>query len=655
MALCLAAAVVYVLYLIFVKLDPYGLDSDSVSGIVYRRLSWESKSFFPEGYVSAFEALHTRPVLLYWLFYAITHQFLLSFQLENACIFFLKLVVIYCFLTKLKITRAARFFSLLLVITCLTDEARYVSFWPSDAYALFEISIFLTLIMRLSLEEVESTRERAWRIGVILLPAALLGYGSIRLILFLYLPLVVLDVGRVLLRYFQRLPNRRVDWMLCAVSVAALLVNILFYGLFSVRHPGLVATSVKIAGIDKWLSWEVLSSQIKALLLCFGLAGRGKITSLNGIRFLLSVVIAAVEVLSILWLLRNGSKRAKAFMGYVALAALGVAAYQILIGQVAITRYDYVAALTIPMLCGCALSEWMGKGEKLDVKPLAAVAAVAVLLLGTRAGVEAQIYTGTLPLEQVADYAEENGYQYAVGGYWTTRVLTGYTDGRLETWYSGGGAGIAKMTPYQWMIDTKLFTQERLGERGLLILTDSEEEMVFEEDSYVATLLNEHAQKVTEISTYNLYAVTENPYTLIEKIKQGPAGLPAAGQTEKTDWPWSEGFTLGANATLNDTGELVSDGTTGGILLYGPYSATVPGVYDITLNYTVDAVGAAPKGTFDVALDMQRYATTTFTADQTSVTLEDVSIEAGHQFETRVMIPAEMAIRVQSIHYERVE
>ncbi len=659
MALCLAVAVVYTLYLIFTKLNPYGLNSDVVNEISYRRLTWEQKTLFPKGYVCGQESLSTRPVLLYWLFYAITHKFLLSFQLEDACTFFLELAAIYYFLTKLKVSRAARFFSLFLVVTCLAFAAMQVSFWTMNANVLFMISIFLTLALRISLKEAETTRDKLRLAGLMSLLAAVLAYGTVKMILYLYLPLVVLDVGRLLCNYFKRVPIGRAEWTQCAASLAALGVTVLFYALFLLRHSDFIwPLPITIAGMDKWFSWEVVSAQFRVILQCFGIVGGGKLTSLTGIQFVLSVAIAAVELVSILWLVRNGSEQVKDFMRYVALVAVGIIAFHVLPGTVATSvRYYSVVAIAIHPLCGCAISEWMGKGKKLDIKPLAAVAAIVALFLGIRAEVDRKAYSGVPALAQVADYAVENGYQYAVGGYWNAGILTGYSDGRLETWHSGGGtpSPIVTLTPQLWLIDTNLFTQERLGEQGLLILTDLEEKKILEDDSYVAILLNEYAEKVTEIDVYNLYAVTENPYTLIEKIKRDRAGgLPTAEQTEKTDRPGNVGFRFLNNAELNENGELVSDGATGGIILYGPYSETVPGVYDITLNYTVEAAAGAAEGTFDVALDTQRYAAVSFTAGQTSATLEDVSIEAGHKFEARVSVPAGMVIRVQSIHYTRV-
>ncbi len=659
MALCLAAAVAYTLYLIFAKLNPYGIfNSDMANELEFRRVSWEKKSLFPEGYVCGYESLSTRPVLLYWLFYAITHRFLLSFQLENTCTFFLELAVIYYFLTKLNVSRGAKFFSLFLLVTCLTPGVMLFHFWPMNGNVLFTISVFLTLALRISLEEAEKPKDKAWRIGIILLLALAFGYGTVKMALYLYLPLILLDGSKVLLNYFKQTPNAHSVRTLCT-SVVALGVNVLSYGLFLLRHSDfIVASSFTIVSMDKWLSWEVLSAQIKAILLCFGIpeAG-GKIASLAGIQFVLCVVIAVVEVAAVLWLLWNGSNQAKKFTAYWGFAMLTLFMSQVLLGTTeSIVRYYPVVATSIHVLCGCAVSEWMKKRNG-GLKLLAVVAAIVTAFLGTRVVADAKAYVGTPPLAQAAAYAEENGYQYVVGGYWNAGVLTGYSDGHLEAWHSDPltPSSIVKLSPYPWAVDTTLFTQERLGERGLLILTDLEEQAIFEENSYVAILLNEYAEKVTEISSYNLYAVTENPYTLIEKIKHERAsGLPAADQTEKVDMPGADGYCYANNAALNENGELASDGVTGGTILYGPYSDTVSGVYDITLNYVVDSVGEGTEGTFDVALDAKSYAATTFTADQTSATLENVSIEDGHQFEARVSIPAEMAIRVQSIHYARV-
>ena len=78
------------------------------------------------------------------------------------------------------------------------------------------------------------------------------------------------------------------------------------------------------------------------------------------------------------------------------------------------------------------------------------------------------------------------------------------------------------------------------------------------------------------------------------------------------------------------------------------------GVYNITLNYEVVSCSGSDTGTFDVALDAEQIAAVQFSSAEKSITLRNVVIEGGHAFEVRVMVPEGMVIRVDSIHYERI-
>ena len=130
------------------------------------------------------------------------------------------------------------------------------------------------------------------------------------------------------------------------------------------------------------------------------------------------------------------------------------------------------------------------------------------------------------------------------------------------------------------------------------------------------------------------------------------AGLPDEQTPKKTDIPLNDGFHY-SNVKINDSLELVSNGAEG-CILWGPYSESVPGTYNITLHYSVDSFTDSDEGTFDIALDTEQAAEARFTSQETAVTIESVTIEEGHEFEARVWVPAGMIVRVQSIEYERV-
>lgn len=131
------------------------------------------------------------------------------------------------------------------------------------------------------------------------------------------------------------------------------------------------------------------------------------------------------------------------------------------------------------------------------------------------------------------------------------------------------------------------------------------------------------------------------------------AGLPDRDTETKIDLPVYSGFRY--KGSLPDgQGSVVSDGT-GGIFLYGPYTDTVTGTYDITLRYEVLSYADADQGTFDIAVDTERRAAKTFGPDETSVTIEGVELTSGHRFEARVNAPEDMIVRVKSIEYERIK
>lgn len=676
LVVCLLAAVVHYGYRIFTKLNPYGMNSDVSDEISYRQACWEQKTLFPKGFVCSGESFAGRPVLLYGLFYGMTHNFLLAYQLEAFCTLLLLLGSLYYLMKKISCGRTARLAGLLLFAVGLSVDIQYVCIWPMNCYVLYVITILLTLAARVTLREGFQKRDmrRCWPSLVLVLAlSAIFGFGTIKLLALLYLPLLLLDGGRVVFKYLTRRPQDPAELRMMLTTVVLILVNMIAFVLFRHIYPNNIAPAdFVIAGVDRQLSWELLSSQMQTVATIFGSLGTGlyspnfgqrgvgRLVSAQGVLFVFNAALILIEVVAVVWIFRKKTTEGNE-QGEIAwywLASLAIMfVYQIVLGLRGTQRYYCMAPILLSVLCACAINDWMDRGGgKISPVPCAVASLVAMCVFLANVQLDiAHFSTAPAPIVQVANYIDENGYRYVAAAWANAGQIKGYTNGRVEYLHGADYGGITTLSPSYYMIDTNKFTQEYLGVPGILLLTDEEETQAFTQNSYTALLLNEYAQKVQEIDVYNLYAVTENPFTLVEKLKrERTAGLPTAEQTEKTDRPGNVGFSFLNNAALNEDGELVSDGATGGIILYGPYSDTVPGVYDITLNYTVETAADASEGTFDVALDTHPYVATAIPADQTSVTLEDVSIEAGHQFEARVSVPVGMVIRVQSIHYTRV-
>ncbi len=656
---CLLSALAYTGYLIFAKLDPYCLDSDVVNEISYRQASWEQKTLFPKEFYSGNESLGTRPILLYWLFYGITHNFLLSFQLEDMCTLLLELALIGRLMRELALSRNIRLLCLFMFVVTLPAAIRYMNYWWMNANVNFAMIVFVVLALRLVLQKaIEDQRTR----GKVLIPlvgilwlAAVSGYGTIRLMMWVFFPVMVLDVGRALLNYMKNVPQNKANLVMAGVSIAAACLNIAFYAVFLHFHGDLIYTpAVGIVDAADWLDWDVISEQLYNIIAIFGLAETKAAGAFGLAKFLLSACVAGLELVSVLWLFfwkkADPKRRDLAWIWLIGVIVTFI--YLVISNGYAPIRYYTTGALLLPVLSGCAISDWTDKGSgRVDNWPCLVIAAGIAVFLGANIRMDAiQFFASPPYLASVAAYIEDNGYKYVTGSYWNAGVIKGYSNGAVEALHCGvQPEHIETLTPYFWAIDGRGFSEERDGVPNILLLTDDEETRIEERNGAVSRMLRENAEKVQEIGQYNLYALKQNPFVLTQRYN---AGLPPKTMSNKTVYPDNEGFIF-SNAEVNDKHELVSNGTEG-CILWGPYSESIPGTYDVTLHYSVDSFADSDEGTFDVALDSLRVADCSFTARKTSVTIKGVVFESGHTFEARVIVPSGMIVRVQSIEYERV-
>ena len=657
----------YAAYMILAKLNPWGLDSDVANDISFRRMSWEQKSFYPEGFVGPHYPLAVRTVLIYWFFYALTADFLLAFQLENITSLILILCALYVLMGTLQLTRTIKLASLCMFMAFLPECMRLVVFYPGNYYTMLLLAAILTMALRSHLWKSFDGWKRIgkrsiWRsLGAILLFSALIGYSTIQLAIFLYIPLLCVDACEVLLNFINKRLIERLAIFKVAVSGASLVINVLFYaGVIHFHGDSFNPPQFQIGSISDWLDWDVLSSQIEAVLLSLGFSGGGILQSLSGVRFLLSCCMVVLEVCSVVWLLNQGQRkpteRARSELVLYWLAATVVMFLMQVLTAVRIpeSRYYIITAIFLPVICGTALTEWCNRGNgKTVLWPVTVTMFCLLLFFGTSVKQDAVKYSDQpSQLTQVAQYIEENGYKYVTASFGNAGIITGFTNGAVDYQHSNGWGGIYSLEPFRWLIDTRKFEQERKGEPNILLLTDEEEAVIRDQASYMYRMLQNYSEKIQEFGPYNLYRFSENPFTLIKQVEEKySAGLPSLDQASRVDSPANVGFFY-QYAELNKQNELVSDGTAG-LILWGPYTGSVPGIYDITLFYEIDSCKEDATGTVDVALDTQSWAAATFSSGATSITLEGVAIEEGHSFEVRVGVPEGMIVRIKSIEYRR--
>lgn len=659
----LVTCTAYVVYLILFQFDKVYLNSDFINEIVYRRESFLQKTLFPEGFVCGNESFVSRPVLIYWFFYAVTNNFLLSFQLENVCTFLLELVLIYVFCRTLHINKTGTLLGLCLFITVLPGEVRAINFFPINGNVLFAYTVFIILICRINFIEYHTQKANnqgkyLFSLIVATATSAIIGFTSMKLLLVLYIPLIFVDGIKIIWRYITKHEIPPIFIKTFIFSIVLSIIYAVMYVLFTILYGDtIISLEINIATLDQWLSWDVLSSQLQGILQVFGLTGGAALGSIDGISVLLSLCFALFEILAILWLLwfmrREKTHPIVDVFFYWGVTTVFMFVYQVITGtNVLIGRYYFATAILLPILCVFMVYQCSNdRKEKVLAVPIVAVLLGIVGMLTVHAVIDMRNYSsqGQSDIEKVADYLLEHEYRYVTATYWNAGVLTGITNGYVDAQHS---VDMDNLTPYYWIIDTRKFEQLHENEVNILLLTDEEEASAFALNGDLSLLLTYEAEKIQEIGIYNLYKVMENPCVLVKEMEEKyNADLPDNVGAIK-EITLSNVLFQTQNGVIDEQGVISSNGSAG-YLLYGPYAQTKAGTYDISIQYTYDALDNETNAIFDIAVDTSSVSSMELTpsAEKTKATIQDVVFEDGHVFEVRVWIPEGVMMKIYSIEY----
>lgn len=339
----------------------------------------------------------------------------------------------------------------------------------------------------------------------------------------LYAPLFLVDVVQSFLVYIDGKSIERKNVIAAITSGVLLLANIGAYTLCLYRHgTEFYPASIKIADMRNWLlDWTVISGQIRVLLMGMGLVGQGKISSPLGMTFMLTGLFAILTLFASGWIVAKGKEkglvRARELVLFWYMTMAIVFFEEVLVARKSVAaRYYFVTTILMPVIYAVALDAWSKrKGKRVALPGVASMLILLALFVVTG---ESQVmaYSAKPPvLTQVADYLVDNGYRYVTASYWNAGVLKGYTNFAVETQHVNVDGNLS---PFEWIIDKRLFSQPHEGEPHILLLTDSEEETLAKLNGASYLMVQNYAQKVTEIGQFNLYELPENPCTLIKKV-----------------------------------------------------------------------------------------------------------------------------------------
>ena len=638
---------------------PLSWHADFVNEASYLQLSFEQKSLLPIDYRQPHELLITRLWPVYWIVYAITHNFILSYQIMNIAGQLLMLAALVCLMKQLKLRRTA-----IMLTLCLfwSLNAQKLVLFMIPAYQAITACALLSLAYLIKIDRHWETEKRffkksLWPYYMILITlSSYFGFATIRLISTFYIPWFAVTAIIVFRKYIRKKTIEKRALYSLGLSALLTAVAMASYAIcMNTCQAYFTPLSMTITDVSKWLTWDQLSTQLQSLLSALNLSGGG--ASFQGMfLFGLSVLFVLFQLFALYFTLRYGETRhLKMVAAFLCITTIILFSLQ-LIGEINgfAPRYYFITTIFSLLVCGIFVSD---QSYQMNFRMIPSM--LLIIFLVVYKIVNPILYDDISQNEEkdfiaISDYMEDSDYQKVMASYWYSSPIKGYSNGTIENQHF---PSVETFEPFSWLIDARKFSDQQSGEPTVLLLTDDEEAYLLK-DRAGAQLLAQYGEKVHEIGGFNLYEFLENPLILYEEIDRTfSAELPQDEQTQKTIFLDSTGFQIVGAVFEDDQHTILSSGENAGFVLYGPYQKTIEGTYDFILHYEiVSQEDQQTHGYFDVAIDAIQAASVDLEMDDTSVSLQNIRFDSDdHVFETRVFIPEGTIIRILSIEYIRKE
>lgn len=592
---------------------------DLANEIKYRQLIWETKSLLPANWYNAQELHINRLLFLYVPIYAITKQFILSYQISIILGMLLQLAALAYLLKQINFSVPALLFTLCCYLG-INAQSGFL-FVIMDSYAGFAIAIFITLGIRFNLERewvsVKSMMCKASLMKLTLLAciAFYFGFSSPRLILILYAPLLGAETVIYIKNYgLKEYITYNKDLFFIGLIAFLLVLSGAGHMIMLKSGAHIVPTPLSIKSLSQQLEWSNITLQLQGLLMAFHLYSDeiNSLLSTKGIMYILSILVIFFLLFTAVYAVRSNHKQYKTIGWFFLITTLVVFGYSIVVALYD-SSYRYYLATS---LLGVVL---LGGGINRAIQHKAWWVWWAVCGMLITAGLFCTFPHRTdsgynHDLQEAADFIENEGYRIVTGSLQVVDNLSAYTNGRIVTRHWGSNF----FEPFPYLTDISLYTWVYQEEPNILMITD-EDVTNMQDDEVLSEILDE-GEKLAKFGPYNLYRYDRNLMCIITF----PTKAGERSEFNFEQWP----HTMRVNAQYNKSDKSITIGSEGGFF-YGPYIIVDKGIYDISLFYNVQEAQDDSIGTLSVTCENGQMSLATDLIDSNAniVTLYDVNFD----------------------------
>lgn len=594
------------------------LNTDSAAEMDLAKCVFQHKALIPVSFANSAEIMVNRPTVVAALFYGLSGNWLSSYLVTIILFGFLDIFLFY------KMARAFGFSRMI----ALCGILMLVGFYPVFSEFSFLGSYFYSLIFSvIFFTGYAYARGGKWR-KIALVLAVWMGFASLRMMAWLYLPLLIVTgcyfvwkrdskqdvrwacglaalngVGYLILK-FVVVPYLSIDFAMAHVSVAKSIGDVIrfaeqFWGMFC---QGMALEGVPASSVGHWIllvgacavffifrkEMQCLSSKLRpwchvlvvsALIICMA----GILTPVTAYFyfFTLWLFVILMWMVFLAWLEERQKSRVIALLGI----------FIFLWGWCYSISYQMVY---LPVQLSHAKEQ---KFDESDWEKLALTYKAKDLLHWLR-------------MHQVRDV-------YVT--FWDAAPLKVFdNDKTLHVKFLPAiiPSVELRLENFVWLIDKDVLRENRNPDgRTYIALTPHEEEILTPD----ARDLLSHAEKVADVSGWHVYSMKTHAFDFFEMPRR-------KGETERCS------FTLPIfhhSGMVTEDGILAGKNGEKGFVVWGPYLKISKGTYDFTFRYTCESSEAV--GNFDIAGQQgnEVYAKADFHSDAQEVTFHDVNIPQG--------------------------
>lgn len=626
----------------------YHIDSDIVAEMNYATLIFEQGTIFPKGWYYANELSFFRPAILMGALYKITGRFLLSQSISVIlstllCIFSL----VYLLAPKKKLQFAT---SLSLVVGLFlggfgSDFARLISLFYGY-YAFYFCAICLTLghLIRV-LNNVKTSK---LKFVLLLFLAFILGYSGLRMLIFLYLPILLY----ALCDFFINCHNEQGAWQkYFSDTLVFVLFNMIGLCLYL-----LTWNSSEYLGFKLQFSINNahdiiarLTNCLEGILIQIGFSQSVDMLSLSGISNLakLGFYFFICIVTKKEW--NNLSSHIKQVIFYL------LSCIFCIILVMTFTNYNnpaqanfyfcLVPILIITAFWGIVTIKNLNIIKRFILMGLASV----VIILSTLSIYQPMIMNDSLKDQKhVVAWLNDNKISDNVySTFWTSGVISALSENTIQTDTINTEGKF-----YNWLRYNRWTVPSDANLPAYLIVNE-EEEHTFKKNSF----FNKYpATKATEIGKYRIYKFSLNPFVNIY--------LPDTINEEAVFNASAIGMLCLNNSNVENHSEIALEKGLSGVFMYGPYlkisNPQSKYRYKILVEYEVADQNTGEYGVIDIYTSSNPDDGKTIIKDEmkggsNTAHFDNLSFEAGKNLEIRASSTGASKVTIKHIKIVRTE